>query len=109
MAIHYVALLSRRNGLSLDEFLKAWLGEHAELAAALPLVREVRFMPAISKDAFAGDCDGAGILVYDSIDALETSLKSDQARLLRAHTATFADAASVVRVVVESTSGGWPE
>ena len=108
MAIHYVALLKRRADLTLEAFLDAWLGEHATLASALPFVREVRFMPAVPNDAFASDCDGAGILVFDSLDALRTSLESHEARQLRAHTATFADTAAAIRVVVNSSSNGWP-
>jgi len=50
--------------------------------------------------------DGVGFLEFDSVQDLTSSLASEQAVALRAHTATFADAASVVRAVVAPADGG---
>lgn len=98
--IRYVAVLRRRASSSREEFLAAWLGEHQSLARALPHVRAVSFQPAVPVPGMEQTYDGVGILEFDSIEDLRSSLSSEQALALRAHTATFADPASVVRAVV---------
>lgn len=103
--IRYVAALRRRPGSSVEEFLEAWLGEHQSLAWELPLVRSVVFQPAVVVPGMDQTFDGVGFLDFDSVDDLRSSLSSDQALALRAHTATFADASSAVRAVVDPDAG----
>lgn len=98
--IRYVAALRRLPGSSVEAFLEAWLGEHRALARALPHVRSVVFQPSVPVPGMELSYDGVGFLDFDSLDDLRASLSSDQALALRAHTATFADAESVVRAVV---------
>ena len=98
--IRYVAVLRRRPGSSTEEFLAAWLGEHEPLARTLPHVRGVAFQPAVAVAGMEQEYDGVGVLEFDSIEDLQSSLASEQALALRAHTATFADPASVVRAIV---------
>jgi len=105
--IRYVAVLTRRPGTTVEDFLSAWLGDHRELAAALPRVRRVEFLPALSVEDVAQGHDGVGFVDFDSLEDLRFSLASDQALRLRAHTATFADAGATVRLVVavDETAG----
>ena len=99
--IRYVAVLRRRPGTTVEEFLSAWLIEHQSLARALPHVRDVAFHPAVQMEGMVDSYDGIGHLDFDSVDDLRSSLASEHAATLRAHTATFADTESVVRVVVD--------
>jgi uncharacterized protein (TIGR02118 family) len=103
--IRYVAVLTRRPGSSTEEFLTAWLGEHQQLARALPLVRRVEFQPSVEVAGLPTSYDGVGFLEYDSVADLQASLASEQALALRAHTATFADSDAAVRAVVGPPSG----
>lgn len=103
--IRYVAALRRRSGSSVEEFLESWLGEHQSLAWELPLVRSVVFQPAVDVPGMDQVYDGVGFLDFDSVDDLRSSLSSNQALALRAHTATFADASSAVRAVVDADAG----
>ena len=102
--IRYVALLKRRSGLSHDQFLDRWLGEHQALALEMPRVRRVQFHPAVIVEGSPQQFDGIGYLDFDSLEDLEMSLASEHALKVRAHTATFADSESVVRVVVNTSS-----
>lgn len=99
--IRYVAMLRRREGSTLDEFCAAWLGEHRSLALALPLVRRVGFHPTVQGSGPDPEYDGVGFLDFDSLDDLQQSLASAEAKRLREHTGTFADAGRAARAVIE--------
>lgn len=102
--IRYVAMLRRRDGDVLEDFLATWLGEHRSLALALPLVRRVAFHPTVRGPGPDPDYDGVGFLDFDSRADLERSLSSPEARHLRQHTGTFADPERVARAVIELTA-----
>jgi len=94
---HYCVVLTRRKGVPREEFLRAWLGEHRELALELPGILEARFMPTVDEGVAA---DGVGLLSFASNEAMRTALDSDVARRLREHTATFADSAAATRLIL---------
>ncbi len=81
-------LLSRRPELSRERFLEIWLGEHRRLMGQLPKLIEARLFPSV--DPQAAGCDGLGLLVFASPEDMADALGSEAARVLRAHTATFA-------------------
>ena len=60
-------LLKRREGMSMEEFLKWWLGQHAELAKQLPGLRRLCF------NAVAGDGEG----LYDGVSELWFDSEAD--------------------------------
>ena len=97
--IRYVVLLRRAQGVDREQFLRVWLGEHQEMARKLPGVLEVGFHPTVSGQ---DDFDGVGYLEFGSTDDLNNALESQAAQQLRAHTATFSDPASTIRVVVDT-------
>ncbi|MBI1377322.1 MAG: EthD family reductase [Frankiales bacterium] len=107
--IRYIAVLRRRPGSTTEEFLAAWLGEHRALASALPHVRSVLFQPTANVPGIDQAYDGVGFLDFDSVEDLRRSLASEEALALRAHTATFAEPGSAVRVVVDPGLGSAPE
>ena len=110
--IRDVAMLRRRDGGALEDFLATWLGEHRSMAQALPLVRRVAFHPTVRGPGPDPDYDGVGFLDYDSRADLERSLSSPEAGRLRQHTGTFADPARVARAVIElpaPASAGGPD
>ncbi len=99
--IRYIVLLRRCEGVSREEFLRSWLDDHAALAKALPGVQELAFHPCVNDAEY----DGVGYLTFLSESDLEHCLASESARRLRAHTATFADTASIIRTVVDTDAG----
>jgi hypothetical protein len=84
----YCVLLSRRPELSREHFLEIWLGEHRQLMGQLPHLVEARQFPSV--DPEVAGCDGLGLLVFASPEGMAEALRSDAAKALRAHTATFA-------------------
>jgi hypothetical protein len=99
--VRYVAVLRRRPDVTREVFLASWLGEHLSLARQLPHVADVQFLPTCEEAGGDDAPDGVGFLDFPDLGSLEESLASEQARALRAHTATFADSAAAVRVIVE--------
>ncbi|MEI8057783.1 MAG: EthD domain-containing protein [Actinomycetes bacterium] len=101
--ITYVATLRRKPGTTREDFLNSWLGRHQQLALALPYVQQVKFMPAVEVSNVSSEYDGVGLLEFRSVAELEESLASEQALILRADTATFADTSGAARVVVSDS------
>ena len=99
--VRYVALLRRRPGTSREEFLQSWLGHHRSLAGQLPGLVRLEFMPTLDDDATDGTFDGMGYLDFPDRRTMDAALASQQAKALRAHTQTFADSGSAVRLVVQ--------
>ena len=95
----YCVMLSRRAGLTREQFLETWLGEHRRLIGELPGLVEARQFP--TSDPSAAGCDGLGLLVFASAEDLASSLASEAAKALRAHTATFANSDEARRFLLE--------
>lgn len=62
MSFKAIILLSRGEGMTVDEFRHWWLHEHAPLAAQLPGVRRIVFNACREND----DVDGVSELWFDS-------------------------------------------
>jgi len=60
----YCVLLARREDVSRDEFLRAWLGEHRKLIGELPGLADVQLLPVA--DPASGGPDGVGLLYFRS-------------------------------------------
>ena len=93
--IKSVGLLTRRNGITHEDFVKHWLEVHAPLAHAVPGVRryvqshivEVRTRPDIpSTDV---EIDGIAELWYDDRATMERANASQEAKRLHADGALF--------------------
>ena len=98
----YFVLLTRQAGLTREEFLAAWLGEHRRLIGELPgLVRASQLPVADQAD---GGPDGVGMLYFRTGADLRTALASAASAKLRAHTETFARSAEAVRLLLHDES-----
>jgi len=99
--IRYVVVLCRRSGSTREEFHQAW-AEHGELVRRLPGVLAVTLNPAVEGSSVQrDDFDGIGFLDFPDVPTMEACLASPQARAVREHTATFADAQRAQRFVVQ--------
>jgi uncharacterized protein (TIGR02118 family) len=93
--IKSIGLLTRKAGLSHEEFVKHWLEVHAPLAHAVPGVRryvqshivEERTRPDIPTTDV--EIDGIAELWYDDREAMERANASPEAKALHADGALF--------------------
>jgi hypothetical protein len=94
----YCVLLTRREDVSRDEFLRAWLGEHRKLIGELPGLADVQLLPVA--DPAPDGPDGVGLLYFRSGAELTSALASPAALRLREHTASFARSAEATRLLL---------
>jgi len=93
--IKSISLLTRKDGMTHDQFMAHWVEIHAPLAHAVPGLRryvqshivEERTRPDIP--ATPVDIDGIAELWYDDRDAMARALASPEARVLHADGALF--------------------
>ncbi len=93
--IKTVSLLTRKEGLSHEEFVRHWIEIHAPLAHAVPGVRRYvqshiigeRTRPDIPTTAV--DVDGIAELWYDDRAAMERANSSPEAKILHDDGALF--------------------
>ena len=93
--IKTISLLTRKDGLSREEFMRHWVEVHAPLAHAVPGVRRYvqshiqgeRSRPDIPTTEVA--VDGIAELWFDDRDAMERSNASPEAKRLHADGALF--------------------
>lgn len=82
MAFKAIILLTRREGMSREEFAEWWLERHAPLAAQLPAVRDARFNLVLGDET--GGVDGISELWFDSQYAFEAAYDSEIGRSVAA-------------------------
>lgn len=76
--IKAVILLTRRDGMTREEFAAWWLGEHAPLAAQLPGVRRLTFNLVDGPASDGSEAvDGISELWFDSRADLEAAYASE--------------------------------
>ena len=93
--IKSISLLTRKDGMTHDEFMRHWIAVHAPLAHAVPGLRryvqshivEERVRPDIPATAVV--VDGIAELWYDDRDSMARALASPEARALHADGALF--------------------
>lgn len=89
--IKSVSCLSRRSGLSHDEFVHEWVRVHAPLARAVPGLRRYVLSPVSSTTtrpdvaAHGIAIDGIAELWYDDAEAMAVALASPEMKRLRDH------------------------
>lgn len=78
MAFKAMILLTRREGMTGEEFAQWWLEQHAPLAKQLPGVRDARFnlITRNGDDDFTGP-DGISELWFDNQEAFEAAYAAD--------------------------------
>ena len=90
-----LSLLTRKAGLSHDEFIDRWVNEHAPLARAVPGLRRyvlsfVNAQPVRPDVPRHGiEVDGIAELWYDDAEAMKRALATPEMKVLRDHGATI--------------------
>lgn len=93
--IKSLSLLTRKDGLTHEQFVKHWVEVHAPLARSVPglrryvltLIHAERTRPDIPR--LEGEVDGIAELWYDDLAAMQHANASPEARRLHADGATF--------------------
>ena len=89
--IKTVSLLSRRAGLSHEEFVHLWVHEHAPLALHVPGLRRYVLSPVSAQpqrpdiESHGIAIDGVAELWYDDTDSLARAAASPEMQALRSH------------------------
>ena len=99
--IKVVEFLVRAEGTSHEEFREYWLGDHSELAAALPGLR--RYVTGLPTDPEAAEYDGVLELYFDSVDDYRAAFGSDVGSDVLDDAATFLEPDAGPRMIVEET------
>ncbi len=97
MMIKAISLLSRKNGLTHEQFVKHWLEIHAPLAHAVSGIRryvqshilDERKRADIAPLGVDADIDGIAELWYDDRESMARALSTPEAKTLHADGATF--------------------
>lgn len=100
MTFKAIILLSRRDDMTHDEFLRWWFDDHAPLAAQLPNVRRIVFNASRDHD----DVDGVSELWFDTEDdfnaayatELGKAVAADSLAHVRSRTRLFVDERSIL-------------
>lgn len=80
MSFKAMIMLSRRDDMTHDDFVRWWTGDHAPMAAALPGVRRITFNICEDHD----DVDGITELWFDSREAFESAYATDHGKAVAA-------------------------
>lgn len=90
-----VSLLTRRAGMTHEEFVQHWVAVHAPLAHAVPRLRryvQSHIIGERRRDDIAThdvEVDGIAETLYDSLEDMQYANASVEARILHADGATF--------------------
>jgi uncharacterized protein (TIGR02118 family) len=99
--IKMVQFLVREDGMSHEEFVDWWQGDHAELASDLPGLE--RYSTAVPTNPDAVDYDGVLELAFESATALDEAFESDVGQEVQTDAAGYVDFGAGERMVVEET------
>ena len=99
--IKMVDLAVRKEGLSHEEFVERWLGEHVELAKQLPGLR--KYATTVVSDPERAGCDGIVELHFDDSSALAAAFESEVGEEVLADAAEFIDMDQGQTIVGEET------
>ena len=102
--VKLIYCITRKRGLSVDEFQRYWRETHAGIASRIPGVR--RYVQCHTlPDSYAGDnapaYDGAAELWFDDRDALREAMASPEVEAAREDERNFIDHSRVFAIITE--------
>ncbi|USZ67941.1 EthD family reductase [Halorussus salilacus] len=101
MAVKLVDLLVRKDGLTHEEFVEYWTGDHADLAEQLPGLR--KYVTSVPKDPEKAGYDGLLELYFDDTAAIGEAFESEIGQEVQADAANFVDMDEGPTLVVDET------
>ncbi len=103
-SVHLIALITRRDGMSVEEFQQYWRERHGPLAARVPQLRRYvqnHPMPELYGSRSAPLCDGVAEAWFDSLDDVRRSVETPEVRAVRADEPNFMDLSKLVFILTE--------
>jgi uncharacterized protein (TIGR02118 family) len=103
--IKYVTVLSKREGMSREEFSNYWKNTHAPILQQIPGLRgfvQNHALPDL--EGKEPPYDGFGELYFDSLEAMQGGLGSPEGEATLADIPNFCDTGKLVRVFVEEVT-----
>jgi uncharacterized protein (TIGR02118 family) len=102
--VKMIYFLTRKDGLSVDQFQDYWAARHGPLAAEIPQVR--RYVQShVRKSAYRAGrnprYDGVAETWFDDFDALRASAATEQYRAVRADEANFLEPGTVRFIITD--------
>jgi uncharacterized protein (TIGR02118 family) len=102
--IKLIYVITRKPGLSVEEFQRYWRETHGPIAARIPGVRRYVQCHVLS-ELYAGDrppaYDGAAELWFDDLDAMRRAMASPEMEAAREDERNFIDHSRVAAIVTE--------
>ncbi len=100
--IKYITVLSRRAGMSREQFSRYWKTTHAPILQQIPgLKGYVQNHALADTEGNEPPYDGFGEHYFDSLDAMREALASPEGEATLADIPNFCDTGRLVRVYVE--------
>jgi uncharacterized protein (TIGR02118 family) len=99
--VKIVEFLHRKDGLSHEEFVERWRGEHGDLAKQLPGLQY--YSTSVPTDPEKAEYDGVLELGFEDMEALGAAFESEIGREVEADAEEFLDAGAGPRMIVEES------
>lgn len=99
--IKLVYCITRRPGMSLEEFSQYWRDVHAPIGRRIPRLRRLVQSHRLAHPVAPGDFDGMAELWFDDLAALEAAQRSPEWRASTADEANFVDDTRTASFVTE--------
>jgi len=99
--IKYVDLLVREDGVTHEEFVDWWLGEHSDLAKELPGLQ--KYVTSVPTDPEAADYDGVLELYFEDTAAMGAAFDSEIGQDVMADAADYVDQDAGPSMICEET------
>lgn len=101
--IKLVYCLTKKEGLTDDEFFNYWLNVHAPIGARIPGLRKLvqSHRATVSGDQFPPDYDGVAELWFDNVESMLAARISDEWKASATDEANFVDHAKVGYLITE--------
>ena len=100
--IKYITVLSRRAGMSREEYSNYWKNTHAPILKEIPgLMGYVQNHALEDLEGNEPPYDGFGELYFDSVEAMQAGLASSEGEATLADIPNFCDTERLVRDFVE--------
>ena len=99
--IKFVNVLVREEGMSHEEFVERWTGDHADLASELPNLR--KYTTSVPVDPDKSNHDGIVELYFEDMAALGAAFESEAGQAVQDDAAEFVDMERSEQLIVEET------
>jgi uncharacterized protein (TIGR02118 family) len=102
--IKLIYCITRKKGLSVEEFQRYWRDTHASIAARIPGVRryvQCHTLPETYSGPTAPPFDGAAELWWDDLESMRSAMGSPELQAAREDENNFIDHAKVAFFVTE--------